>query len=298
MSSISDRLDETKIKYADVDGIRTRYYEDGAGEPLVLIHGGEYSSYYSLDGWSLNLPELARSFHVYALDKLGHGYTDNPRGDDYTFGALARHTEGFFRALGITQAHCAGHSRGGLSVAHLALEHPDLVKTAVIVDSSTTAPEDPQRPSGAFYAEVDRRIPAEASVRERVRAEPDAQAYSGEQVTEDFVARMCRIADLPKVREARGRMKALSQTVWFPSLNRARADTLRRIDESGLPVPTLVIWGFNDQAAPVVLAHRLFERICAKTPQAELHVLNGAGHYSFREQPAAFNRVLRSFCLA
>lgn len=38
------------------------------------------------------------------------------------------------------------------------------------------------------------------------------------------------------------------------------------------------------------------ERTCAKTPQAALHLLNGVGHYCFRDQPEAFNRVLRGFC--
>ena len=297
MGAIIDGLDETKIKYVEIDGIRTRYYEDGAGEPLVLIHGGEYSSYYSLDGWSLNLPELARSFHVYALDKLGHGHTDNPSADDYTFAALARHTEGFFRALGIRQAHCAGHSRGGLSVTYLAYQHPDLVKTAILVDSGSTAPEDPRYPSGAFYAEVRRRVPPGAPVRDVVRAEPDAQAFNPDQVTEDFVDRLCRIADLPKVREARRRMREIGPDVWYPSLEQARQQVWQRIEEEGMPVPTLLVWGYNDRAAPFPVGLTLFEKVSAKTDRAELHVLRGAGHYCFRDQSAAFNRLLRSLCL-
>ena len=63
------------------------------GEPLVLISGGEFfGSPYSLDAWSLNLPELARHFHVFAIDKLGQGYTENPKSEaEYTFEALFEH---------------------------------------------------------------------------------------------------------------------------------------------------------------------------------------------------------------
>ncbi len=68
-----------KPKFRNVDGIRTRYYEAGIGEPLVLIHGGSFGSYYSADHWSLNFDGLSKHFHVYAFDKLGQGYTDNPR---------------------------------------------------------------------------------------------------------------------------------------------------------------------------------------------------------------------------
>ena len=74
-SAVVDTLDSQKIRFVDVDGIRTRYYEDGAGEPLVLFHGGHFGEWYSLDCWSLNLADLAKHFHVYAVDKLGQGST-------------------------------------------------------------------------------------------------------------------------------------------------------------------------------------------------------------------------------
>ncbi len=61
-------------------------------------------------------------------------------------------------------------------------------------------------------------------------------------------------------------------------------------------MPTLVVWGDNDPSAPVPLAQTLFERIARRTRDAELHVLNNAGHFCFREQPAAFNRLLVALC--
>lgn len=100
-SAIADSLDRQKLHFVDVDGTRTRYYEDGAGEPLVLVHGGNFGSGYSLDCWSLNFSTLARHFRVYALDKLGQGHTDNPKDDDYTFDAVYRHFRGFLEAVGI-----------------------------------------------------------------------------------------------------------------------------------------------------------------------------------------------------
>lgn len=295
--AIVDGLGQRWLRFVDVDGIRTRYYEAGAGDPLVLFHGGQYGSLYSLDAWSLNLPGLAEHFHVYALDRLGQGHTDNPKTDtDYTFEALFEHTCGFFEALGISQANVAGHSRGAFLACYLALERPDLVKRLVLVDTITTAPEDPQYPSGNFYDEITRRTPPGPPTRETVRMEPDAQAYDPRHITDDFVDRLLEIARLPKTQEAQQRMKTLRDSVWLPSLNRKRQEALRRIDESGLAMPTLVIWGFNDRSAPLRFGLQLFERICAKTPEAELHVLNGGGHYAFREQYQAFNRVVRAFC--
>ena len=59
--------------------MRTRYYEAGVGDPLVLIHGGQFATVSSLDCWSRNLEALAGRFRVIAFDRLGEGFTDNPK---------------------------------------------------------------------------------------------------------------------------------------------------------------------------------------------------------------------------
>jgi 2-hydroxy-6-oxonona-2,4-dienedioate hydrolase len=294
----ADHLDQSKLKFVDVDGIRTRYYEDGAGEPLVLMHGGQVGTGYSLDSWSLVQPTLAQHFHVYALDKLGQGQTGNPKGDAYTFESLFDHTYGFLRALGIRGAHLVGHSRGALLIARLAQEHPEVAKSLVVVDSNTLAPEDPTFPSGAFYDEVAKRTPPGPATRATVRMEPEAQSFSQAHITDDFADRLVANALLPERQEADERMKAIASTAWFPSLHRARAEALRLLDAHGLPVPTLIIWGLNDVSAPL-RNHGLplLERITAKTPRTVMVLINQTGHYVMREQPDAFVRALRGFCL-
>ncbi|HLH21651.1 MAG TPA: alpha/beta hydrolase [Chloroflexota bacterium] len=293
-----DGLDKGKLKFLDVDGIRTRYYEDGAGEPLVLLHGGQFGSGYSLDAWSLVLPALARDFHVYALDKLGQGQTGNPKGDDYTFDALLAHTYGWLQALGIRGAHLVGHSRGGLLITRLAQEHPAVAKSLVIVDSNTLAPDDPAFPAGEFYAEIARRTPPGPATRATVRLEPEAQAFSPAHITDDFTDRLLENALLPVRQESDERMKALATTTWLPSMGRAKAEALRQIEAHGMPVPTLVIWGLNDVSAPLrIHGLPLIDLIAAKTPRTVAVLVNQTGHYVMREQPDAFVRALRAFCL-
>jgi pimeloyl-ACP methyl ester carboxylesterase len=296
---LADALDPRKLHFVDVGGVRTRYYEDGQGEPLVLFHGGEYGSLYTLDSWSLNLPGLAQHFHVYAPDKLGHGYTDNPAPDAYTPEALFRHARGFLEALGLRDAHLVGHSRGGFLVTWLAVERPDLARSLIIVDSQSISPDAVSGGAGDFYEQLGhrRRLLEEPPTEELVRIEPDAQTYHRERVTDDFVARMLEIARLPKTREAQLRIQELRPTTWYPALFRKRDELLDRIDAEGLALPTLVIWGFDDRSAPVSLGLQLFGRLAPRAPRAELHVLNQARHYCFRDQPAAFNRLLRAFCL-
>jgi 2-hydroxy-6-oxonona-2,4-dienedioate hydrolase len=296
---IKDGLSSEKLHFVDIDGVKLRYYEDGAGEPLVLLSGGEYGSLYSLDAWSLNLSELAKNFHVYAFDKPGQGFSTIPQRDaDYTWEWLFDHIRKALNALGISGAHFVGHSRGSLIVARIALDYPQMIKTAVMVDSSTTAPEDPHMPTDLLYQYIGRWTPPGAPTRESVRLEADAQSVSTDHITGDFVDRMLKVASLPSIQEAQKRMNAgVRMKVWYPSLYAARAKTVREIEDRGLGVPTLIMWGFNDRGAPLYLGHRLFERVCPLTPDAEFLVLNRTGHYVFREQCRKFNRTLKSFCL-
>ncbi len=105
-------------KFTDVDGIRTRYFDEGAGEVMVLFHGSSFGQQDNVDcaeNWDLNWDGFAESFHVYAVDKLGQGFTDNPKSDDYTIRAVVQHAYGFINAMGLKRVHLgplAPHLRG------------------------------------------------------------------------------------------------------------------------------------------------------------------------------------------
>jgi hypothetical protein len=61
-------------RFVDVDGSRTRYFDKGSGEVLVLFHGshlGTNDACESALDWELNFDRLAEWFRVIAVDKLG-----------------------------------------------------------------------------------------------------------------------------------------------------------------------------------------------------------------------------------
>src|SRR5262245_5256917 len=101
-----------EAKFVDVDGIRTRYFEAGSGEAMLLVHGGHFGLPGSGgQGWMPVFQHLAKHFHVYALDKLGMGLTDNPRTDaGYSMKGTVDHIYGFAQKLGMQQIHLVGHS--------------------------------------------------------------------------------------------------------------------------------------------------------------------------------------------
>lgn len=286
----SDTLDATKLRFIDVDGIRTRIYEDGAGPTLVLFSGGQIGSLYCLDSFSLNLPQLAERLHVVAIDKIGQGATLAPADDaDLTWEATVQHARRAIEVLGLRDVHLAGHSRGGMLISELAYQLPDLVKSIVIIDSGTLAPTEP---GPNFYAELPR--PPTGTL-EAARVEPDAQAFKPEQVTDDFIRRMLTLSRDPDFQAIQQRMDAGGATTFLASLDAAHDAILARIAEEGLPVPTLMLWDYNDRSAPLPWGYRLLDIMAPKTPRLEFHVFNQGGHYTFRENPEAFNRVVMSW---
>jgi pimeloyl-ACP methyl ester carboxylesterase len=281
-------------KFITLDGVRTRYFEDGEGDDLVLIHGGKYGTFYSAYHWSLNFHELSKHFHVYAFDKLGMGDTDNPKSDaDYTMAAVIDHAWQFVRTLGIKNVTLAGHSRGALPAARIAVDHPELVKALVIFDSNTLPAEDPSMPYD-FYTKLEVGAPSIPD-RDFILREPVANSYSQEHISEDFIQEMLRIGRLPRTLEARKKMETFLEAVFLPSMRDKKYETLKLIETGGLKAPTLIIWGVNDQSSPMKLGINLLQVIGSVVDRTEFHAFNHAGHYVFREHAQKVNQLITNF---
>ena len=63
----------------------------------------------------------------------------------------------------------------------------------------------------------------------------------------------------------------------------------------GIRKPTLVIWSFNDPTAVLERGQALFAMIADKESGAQMHIINKAGHFNYREHPKEFNAVLQSW---
>ena len=282
-------------KFVDVDGIRTRYFEKGTGENVVLIHGGVFGSNDAADcsvDWALNFDALSQWFHVHALDKLGQGLTDNPPSDDgYTMAATTRHAIGFVDALGLRGVHVVGHSRGAYVAARMTLERPDLVRSCIPVDTNTLAPGFGR--NHIVFADT----PEPRLSRESQRWVLERYSYSGAHVTDDWLDAVTEMAQLPKYRESVEKMitQGLRKSLFLTRHSMEKEETLGWIRERGMGKPTLLVWGYNDPTATLAQGMRLFELLCMRERRSRMHIINEAGHFSFREHPKEFNEVLRGF---
>ena len=124
-------------RYADVNGITTHYYEAGAGEALILLHGGGAGAD-SFGNWRGCLNSFAEHYHVYAVDMIGFGFTGKPDPRDYAYTQHARneHIIAVIETLGLASVNLIGNSMGGCTSMGVAVERPDLVNKLVLMGSA------------------------------------------------------------------------------------------------------------------------------------------------------------------
>jgi pimeloyl-ACP methyl ester carboxylesterase len=121
-SSASDRV--------HVNGIELGYRVVGAGEPLILLHGG----FGSADMFGPNVELLAAGRQVVEVDLQSHGRSpavDRPM----RFETMADDIAALIRAMGFERAAIMGFSLGGGVALRTAIQHPDVVVRLVLVST-------------------------------------------------------------------------------------------------------------------------------------------------------------------
>lgn len=113
------------------DNIDIAYIDEGEGEPIVLVHGfaSNKEINWVLPGWTAALKRAGR--RVIALDNRGHGQSSKPHDPAaYEMKFMAGDTLALLDHLNIKQADYLGYSMGGRIGMHLAIHHPDRIRTS------------------------------------------------------------------------------------------------------------------------------------------------------------------------
>jgi 2-hydroxy-6-oxo-6-(2'-carboxyphenyl)-hexa-2,4-dienoate hydrolase len=280
-------------KFVDVDGVRTRYFEEGTGEPMLLLHGGNFGQADNVDcanNWDLNWDGFVKNFHVFAIDRLGQGYTDNPKPGGYLIENVIAHIRGFIRDMNFEKLHLVGHSRGGYMSSRITREDPARILTLTIIDSSTTAPG-----ANLFRGPLLAKAPRPLRSRESLAWVTRQFSYSDSLNTKDWMDVREAIGKMPKNDEAVTEAGKMYDSTFLPGLEKQKDDTLAWIKDRNLKQPTLLVWGKNDPSAVLAGGLELFDIVSGSTPKAQMHIFNQAGHYSYREHPHGFVEVVTGF---
>ena len=244
----------------------------GTGPDVLLIAGlGDPA-----EAWQFQLDGLADRYRLTAYDNRGMGRTPLPA-EPFSVATMADDAAALLRALDVSAAHVAGFSGGSAIAQELALRHPELVRSLVLI--STWA-----RADAFFRAAV-------KSWRWLPEVAPSERAF-----LEAFYVWIYT----PRAHEDGTVGKIIEEVMAFPHQPSTEAiqrsidafvahDTASRLPD--IAVPTLVLAGGLDMITPPRYGRVVADAI----PGARFEVLAEEAHQPFQEVPDLFNITVDTF---
>lgn len=258
-----------------VGDINIYYESQGDGEPLLLIMGyGSYSGH-----WAPLIPSFSQYYRVISFDNRGTGRSDKPN-IPYTMSMMAADAKGLLDAIGVDAAHVFGVSMGGMIAQEFALNYPDKLLSLILgcTHCGGTKVILPSQEALAFLFDPAR---AKLPVQERARQ------------TVPWLWTQEFIDNNPEAVELYVEITSKYPTPIHGFVCQAQAimshDTYERLPQ--IKAPTLVIAGNADRLVPPDNSKILASRI----PNAELVILDNAGHAFFGDATTEATRIILDF---
>ena len=260
---------------AKVGDVNIYYESHGEGEPILLIQGyGQYSGQ-----WATMIPPLSREYRVIVFDNRGTGQSDKPD-IPYTIRMMADDAKGVLDAIGVDSAHVFGISMGGMIAQEFALNYPDRL-VSLILGCTFCGGAKAIVPTPEALAFLTNPEMAKLPVEEQAR------------VTAPWLWTQEFIDKHPEAIEQYVDITSKYPTPPHGFARQAEAimfhDTYERLPQ--IVAPTLVIVGDADRIIPAENSKILVSQI----PNAELVVLENAGHGFFVELAAESDRAILGF---
>jgi pimeloyl-ACP methyl ester carboxylesterase len=255
-------------RFFDSAGMQIHYLEEGAGEPVILLHG--FTS--SAESWLRNgvFPELAKRYHVIALDCRGHGQSGKPHNPDQYGREMGRDVIRLLDARGIKRAHIVGYSLGAQIVAQLVVSSPERFRTATLGGASGrwawTA--DDEQLANLEATEMEQRMLRSQLLRV---GSPNGPPLTEEQIRAESARRLAGL-----------------DTTALAALRRSMRETVVSREQVGaIKIPTLGIVGSDDPAL------KDFLNLQKLLPTLKLVIVDGASHVATPTRPEFMRSVLQ-----
>ena len=243
---------------AKVDGSDVYFSVNGSGRPIVFVHGSGCD--HSL--WEFQTHDLQKDFSVVAIDLNGHGQSARRDSD-----AMETYVQDVLATMDVLKepVFLVGHSLGSAIVQSVALEKSKNLVGIGLIGAGAKLRVHPQ-----ILETIDNDFPKASELILNWSFMQPAKPELIQRAREQMI---------------RNGQKMLSRDL-------RACDGFNVMDRlSEINVPTLVICGRQDQLTPVKYSEYLKNQIA----RSELQVIESAGHRVMEEQPAEFNRALRSF---
>jgi pimeloyl-ACP methyl ester carboxylesterase len=268
-------------RYIELDSVKIRYWQQGQGEPIILLHGSNSC----VETWSFNINQLAQHYRVYAFDMVGTGRSDKPVADyslDYQVGFL----QCFMDALNITSPTLIGNSMGGAIALKFAIQFPERVNKLVLISSLGLGREI------NILARLLSTFPAIAYLsrpsRQGAKAVLTSCVYDAQSLPSEWIELSYEFFQLLGRKQATVSMIKTHFNFWG-----LRNEVLEPImtQLKNIAAPTLIFWGKQDRVIPAKHAKIAAEQI----PDSFVQIFDRCGHWAHVEYAAEFNQQTLKF---
>lgn len=248
------------------------------GLPVLLIHG--YGAL--IEHWRPVMRPIASEHTLYAIDLYNFGYSVRPAGRP-SRERWAAQAAAFIRDTIGQSAVVVGHSMGGVVSAQLARAYPDLVKALVLVNSSGAQLQ--ARPLS----------PIDRLMLDAIGAPLIGETLAGvfgnrwgvrQGLLSAYHRKECVTPEL--VETFSGPLRRYGAGSYL-KVSREFANLVLDLTPGEIQMPTLLIWGAEDQSIPPAHAEIIKNRMI---PHAEIKIIPDSGHCPFDETPQAFLDIL------
>lgn len=270
-------LTNIPVKYAEVNGTKLAYIEQGSGgETIVFIHGA-VSDFRT---WTEQVEEFSKDYRVISYSRRSHYPNENY--SNYTRALHSSDLVEFLKALNLEKAHLVGHSYGASIALMAALEDPELAESLVLGEPS---------PFPELFDEEEMPLLSEQKKGFDIAVRL-AKIGDKKTAVREFLHTIVGIDVLGLLPEARRRVVLENAGTLLPMLQtyfdspRISGEELKTVK-----IPTLLITG---ELSPAIarLGNKMLKRCL---PNAEIAVLKGASHGLQIENPGGFNQLVGDF---
>jgi pimeloyl-ACP methyl ester carboxylesterase len=233
-------------RYAEVNGVKLHYVEQGRGPLILFLHGFPEFWY----EWKALLPEFAKDHHAVALDMRGYNLSDKPPAvENYRVPVIVEDVRALAAKLKARRFVLVGHDWGGVIAWAFASAHPEMLDRLIIVNA----------PHPAVFARELAGNPAQqkASAYFNLFNSPQAEQVLGQnhfQMLQGLFKPWATDADLQEYLACWGRGLTGGLNYYRAARLHSPAGGSQAAPPTALPemkpieTPTLVIWGEQDTA--------------------------------------------------
>ena len=262
------------------------YRVEGAGKPVVIVHG----LYGSSDNWLTVAKKLSIEYKVFMIDQRNHGRS--PNSNEHNYELLKNDLVEFFDQQNIEKAILIGHSMGGKTAMSFAADYPERIEKLIVVD---IAPKDYflLNDESQFYLHNNiLRAMLEIDF-SRIESRKDVENYLNERIDGTQIVQFL-LKNVQRNKETHHFEWRLNVPVLYENLDEIISGVDARWFDYRLPIynyPVLFIKGTDSN----YILPEDYASIRRIYPEAQITEIPNAGHWLHAEQPQLFMEAVWRF---